>query len=60
MRRRIVQRLALAGLFTILTAAATWPQVRHLGTYATPHQDVFFNMWRLEWFAHALASSPTQ
>jgi hypothetical protein len=59
MRRPIVQRLALAGLFILLTAAATWPQVRHLGTHATPHQDVFFNMWRLEWFAHALASSPT-
>lgn len=43
-------------LFALLTAAMTWPQARHLATQATPHQDVYFNMWRLRWFAHALVT----
>ena len=60
MRRRFGQRLGLAGLFVVLTVAATWPQARYLGSQATPHQDVYFNMWRLEWFAHALATFPTR
>ena len=36
----------------------TWPQVEYLGTRAREHQDVYFNMWRLRWFAHALATAP--
>jgi hypothetical protein len=58
MIRRYRQCLGVAGLFVLLTVAATWPQARYLGSQATPHQDVYFNMWRLEWFAHALATSP--
>jgi hypothetical protein len=46
-------------LFLALTAAMTWPQVEYLGSRAKDHQDVYFNMWRLRWFAHALKSSPT-
>ena len=34
-----------------------WPQVRHIHDSAIFHQDVYFNMWRLEWVAHALATS---
>ena len=45
-------------LFAVLTAVMTWPQVAHIGTKAVDHQDVFFNMWRMEWFAHALVTSP--
>jgi len=60
MARRFVQPLAVAALFVVLTVAATWPQARYLGSQATPHQDVFFNMWRLQWFAHALTASPTE
>src|SRR3954470_24544267 len=37
-----------------------WPQVVHLGTAASHHEDVFFNMWRLGWVAHALAKSPAR
>jgi hypothetical protein len=48
-----------AALFTVLTAVMTWPQVLHLATEAQDHQDVFFNMWRLLWVAHALATSPS-
>jgi hypothetical protein len=53
-----VQRLAIAGLFVGLTVVVTWPQARYLASQATPHQDVYFNMWRLQWFAHALVTSP--
>ena len=37
----------------------TWPQVAYLGTRARQHQDVYFNLWRLGWFAHALHTSPS-
>ena len=47
-------------LFAVLTVVMTWPQAARLVSSATDHQDVFFNMWRLEWVAHALATSPFQ
>ena len=56
MQRRGVQLLAVSALFALLTAAMTWPQALALSSAATPHQDVYFNMWRLQWFAHALAT----
>lgn len=46
-------------LFTLLTAVMTWPQAAHIGSRALDHQDVFFNMWRFGWFAHALATAPS-
>ena len=48
------------GLFVALTAAMTWPQALHLATHASMHKDVYFNMWRLEWFAHALTTQPAR
>src|SRR4029450_1755931 len=36
----------------------TWPQALVLKTHAFDHQDVFFNLWRLRWIAHALSTSP--
>jgi hypothetical protein len=45
-------------LFAALTAVMLWPIVRSIGTHSAQHQDVFFNMWRLRWFAHALSTSP--
>jgi hypothetical protein len=50
---------AVVALFTALTVVMTWPQARDFATHAIDHQDVYFNMWRLAWFAHALASSPS-
>jgi hypothetical protein len=38
----------------------TWPQATLIGTHAVGHHDVFFNLWRLRWIAHALATSPRQ
>ena len=50
---------AVLALFAALTVVMTWPQARQLATHAADHQDVYFNMWRLGWFAHALASAPS-
>ncbi len=51
---------AVTLLFAALTALMTWPQVEYLATRATPHQDVYFNMWRLGWIAHALHADPSE
>lgn len=42
--------------FAALTMVMTWPMARHLTDEAVPHDDVFFNLWRLEWFAHAMTT----
>jgi hypothetical protein len=55
-RRRGAETLAVLGLFGLLTVVATWPQALHLSSQAPLHQDVYFNMWRLRWFAHALVT----
>ena len=58
--QRWVTRAGPTALFVALTAVMTWPQVRVIGTHAADHHDVFFNLWRLRWIAHALSSSPGQ
>jgi hypothetical protein len=56
-----VRRFAGAvALFSLLTVVMTWPQAVRLTTHADRDQDVFFNMWRLAWVAHALSSSPAR
>ena len=50
--------LRLTLLFVLLTGLMTWPQALVLGTHAAGDQDVFFNLWRLRWIAHALATAP--
>jgi hypothetical protein len=55
---RRTQTLLVTLLFIVLTVAMTWPQARVIATHAHPHHDVYFNMWRLRWIAHALASDP--
>jgi hypothetical protein len=45
-------------LFVLLTAFMTWPQALVLDTHAADHQDVYFNLWRIRWVAHALSTSP--
>ena len=50
--------VAVTLLLVALTAAMTWPQFEYLATRAREHQDVYFNMWRLRWFAHALETAP--
>jgi hypothetical protein len=51
--------VAALAVFIVLTAFMMWPQVRRMTDSATEHQDVYFNMWRLAWIAHALSSSPS-
>ncbi|HTI37858.1 MAG TPA: hypothetical protein VL484_09885 [Vicinamibacterales bacterium] len=57
---RVRTYLAAAGLFAAVWAVVTWPQPRVLATEAYPHQDVYFNMWRLEWLAHAARHEPSR
>ena len=47
-----------AGFFALLTVVMTWPQATRLATDAHEHQDVFFNMWRFGWTAHAISTAP--
>ena len=47
-------------LFAALTTFMTWPQAAHLVTHAHGHYDVYFNMWRLAWIAHALTTAPSR
>ena len=56
--RRPAGAPAAAFVFGALMVLMMWTQVRHLASAAAQHQDVFFNVWRLYWFAHALAASP--
>ena len=52
-------RLTLATLASIAMAAfVTWPQAIHMSTQMASHQDPEFSVWRLGWFAHALATDP--
>ena len=48
-----------AGIFAAFTVILTWPQAISLQSIRW-HEDSFFNMWRLAWFAHAMATNPTQ
>jgi hypothetical protein len=46
-------------IFSALTIAITWPQAVSLGSLPD-HHDAWFNVWRLAWIAHALATNPRQ
>src|SRR5678815_256398 len=46
-----------AGLFILLAAVFTWPQVIH--PLSVPANiDAYFNMWRVAWVAHQLPLDP--
>jgi hypothetical protein len=53
-----LRRVRVWGLFIGLTALMTWPSVLHLASRSVEHQDIFFNIWRMEWVRHALTTSP--
>ena len=42
-------------LFVVVAVVVSWPQAAYLATHASDHHDVYFNMWRFAWFAHAAA-----
>src|SRR4029450_14157766 len=56
--RRMCEAVVAIAIFAVFTSGMMWPQVRHIGDSAVPEQDIYFNMWRLQWIAHALATSP--
>ena len=43
-------------LFVLIAVVVTWPQAARVATHASDHQDVYFNMWRMGWMAHAVVS----
>ena len=49
--------IGVAILFSILTTAATWPQIVEPAGIL-PHRDSWFNMWRIAWTAHQLVRAP--
>lgn len=60
--RRLTSRAGpgarICALFVGLTAVMTWPSALYLATRSVDHQDIFFNLWRMEWVRHALLTSP--
>jgi hypothetical protein len=52
-----LRRVCIVALFTLLTVVMTWPMARVLGSRSVEHHDVLFNVWRLAWVQHALATS---
>ncbi len=56
--RRLRRLAGPVVLFTLLTAVMSWPQAARIGTDAVDHADVYFNMWRFAWVAHALVTNP--
>jgi hypothetical protein len=50
--------LASVVVFTVLTAAVTWPQVRHLKDGVADAGDPLLNTWALAWVAHQLPYAP--
>ena len=57
---RWLRRARVCALFVGLTAVMTWPSALHLATHSVDHQDIFFNLWRMEWVRHALLTSPRE
>jgi hypothetical protein len=59
MSDRVVQlkpALLTIAVFTGLTLLMTWPLAARMQHFAVNHYDIYFNMWRLEWLAHALTT----
>ena len=40
-------------MFILFAMVVTWPQAARFATEAGDHHDVYFNMWRMGWLAHA-------
>ena len=51
--------LSVTLAFSLVTVFMTWPQATVMTTHAADHQDVYFNLWRLRWLAHALSTQPS-
>jgi hypothetical protein len=57
-RQRRRETLAVSAFLAALAAVLTWPQIEFFATRSVEHQDIYFNLWRLRWISHALATSP--
>jgi hypothetical protein len=56
-RRRIGSLALLTAVFSLLTAALTWPQVRDLD-WVGDLGDPLFSIWRLAWVSHQIVRDP--
>jgi hypothetical protein len=56
-RRRIGRLALLTVVFSLLTAALTWPQVRDLD-WVGDLGDPLFSIWRLAWVSHQIVRDP--
>jgi hypothetical protein len=55
--RRLGELTLLVLVFSVLVAALTWPQVRHLD--AIPDVgDPLFSIWRIDWVSHQILRNP--
>src|SRR5262245_305925 len=52
--------LAAVAIFTLLTAAMTWPQVRHLDEGIADIGDPLLNTWAMAWVAHQFPYAPAR
>lgn len=52
--------LAAIALFTLLTAAMTWPQLRHLDEGIADIGDPLLNTWAMAWVAHQFPYAPAR
>jgi len=53
-----VRMLFVLGVFAVLTALMTYPQVRQLSTAVGDSDDPLLSIWRLSWIAHQLPRDP--
>ena len=58
LRSRVVEGIAVIGLFSVLTCVLTYPQVLRMSTHTGVHYDTLFSIWRLAWIAHVLPRDP--
>ncbi|MES1254064.1 MAG: hypothetical protein ABUS56_00535, partial [Acidobacteriota bacterium] len=56
-QQRASEFALLIAAFSVLVAALTWPQVRHLD-FVSDLGDPLFSIWRLDWVSHQIIRHP--
>ncbi len=59
LRQHALEAILVVGVFAILTALMTYPQVLRLTTAVADHDDPLLSIWRLSWIAHQLPRDPS-
>ena len=58
--RPLAQPLLVAGFFTLLACANSYPLVLALDSTIGQHGDSYFSVWRLAWVAHQIRTDPSR